>query len=137
MLSNPQCKCKALTVYIRPFEGSLEYATLQAMTGHPGLSIKPAQSPPVPVFSANPTRSGNAISSEGNADKASHWDDLCYEYSNLLEAPGFLVERQIKHCINLLNPNLPVNHHEQYHILLTKLEEVHSQLAALLEKVWI
>ena len=39
--------------------------------------------------------------------------------------------------IDLLNPNLPVKHHRQYHMSPTKLEEVHSQLDALLEKGWI
>ena len=42
MLSNPKCKCKAFTVYIRSLEGETEHATLQAMTGHPDLSMKPA-----------------------------------------------------------------------------------------------
>ena len=42
MLSNPKCKCTAFTVYIYPLEGAPEYATLQAMTGHPDLSMKPA-----------------------------------------------------------------------------------------------
>ena len=42
MLSNPKCKCKAFAVYIRPLEGAPEHATLQAMTGHPDLSMKPA-----------------------------------------------------------------------------------------------
>ena len=41
MLSNPKCKHKAFTVYIHPFEGAPEHATLQAMTGHPDLSMKP------------------------------------------------------------------------------------------------
>ena len=59
MLSNPKCKCKAFSVYIRPLEGAPEHATLQAMTGHPDLSTKPAQSPSVPVSSANPTHSDN------------------------------------------------------------------------------
>ena len=136
MLSNPKCKCQAF-VYIHPLEGAPEHATLQAMTGHPDLSTKPAQSPPVPVSSTNPTHSDNTISSGGNAGKASHWDDLCHEYSDLFEAPGFPVEHQIKHCIDLLNPNLPVKHHRQYCISPTELEEVCSQLDALLEKGWI
>ena len=42
------------------------------MTSHPDLSTKPAQSPPVPVSSANPTHSDNIVSSGGNAGKA--WD---------------------------------------------------------------
>ena len=42
MLSNPKCKYKALAVYICPLEGASEHATLQAMTGHPNLSMKPA-----------------------------------------------------------------------------------------------
>ena len=41
MLSNPKCKHKAFTIYIRPLEGASEYAILQAMTGHPDLSMKP------------------------------------------------------------------------------------------------
>ena len=42
ILSNPKCKHKAFTVYVRPLEGAPEHATLQAMTGHPDLSMKPA-----------------------------------------------------------------------------------------------
>ena len=42
MLSNPKCKCKAFTVYICLLEEAPEHATLQAMTGHPDLSMKPA-----------------------------------------------------------------------------------------------
>ena len=42
MLSNPKCKHKAFDVYILPLEGAPEHVTLQAMTGHPNLSIKPA-----------------------------------------------------------------------------------------------
>ena len=42
MLSNLKCKCKAFAVYIHPLEGAPEHATLQAMTGHPDLSMKPA-----------------------------------------------------------------------------------------------
>ena len=126
MLSNPKSKCKAFAVYIYPLEGAPEHATLQAMTGHPDLSTKPAQFPPILVSSTNPIYSSNTISSGGNASKASHWDDLCRKYSDLFEAPGFPVECQIKHCIDLLNPNLPVKHHRQYHILPTELEEVHS-----------
>ena len=42
MLSDPKCKCKAIAVYICPLEGAPEHATLQAMTGHPDLSVKPA-----------------------------------------------------------------------------------------------
>ena len=126
MLSNPKCEYKAFTVYIRPLEGASEHATLQAMTGYPDLFMKPAQFPSVPVSSINPTHSDNTISSEGNAGQASHWDDLCCEYSDLFEAPGFPVEHQIKHYIDFNNPNLPVKHHKQYHILFTKLEEVHS-----------
>ena len=87
------------------------------MTGHPDLSMKPALFPSVPVSNANPTHSENNIASGGNAGQASRWDDLCCEYSALFEAPGFPVERQIKHCIDLLNPNLPVKHHRQYCIL--------------------
>ena len=73
-----------------------------------------------------PLHSDNTISSRENAGKASHWDNLYCEYSDLFEAPGFPVECQIKHCIDLLNPNLPVKHHRQYCILPTELEEVHS-----------
>ena len=47
----------------------------------------------------------------GNAGKASHWDTLYCEYSDLFEAPGFPVERQIKHYTDLFNPNLPVKHY--------------------------
>ena len=112
-MSNPECKCKAFSVYIRPLEGAPELATLQAMTGYPDLSTKPAQSPSVPVSSANPTHSDNTTSSGGNSSIASHWDDLCHKYSDMFEVPGFPVECQIKHCIVLLNPNLPVKHHRQ------------------------
>ena len=42
MLSNQKCKHKAFAVYICPLEGAPEYAKLQAMTGHPDLSIKPS-----------------------------------------------------------------------------------------------
>ena len=42
MLSDPKCKHIAFTVYIRPLEGASEHATVQAMTGHPDLSTKPA-----------------------------------------------------------------------------------------------
>ena len=42
MLSDPKCKHKAFAVYIHPLEGTAEHATLQAMTGYPGLSINPA-----------------------------------------------------------------------------------------------
>ena len=63
------------------------------MTGHPDLSTKPAQFSHIPVSSANPTHSDNAISSGGNAAKASHWDDLYHEYYDLFKAPGFPVER--------------------------------------------
>ena len=107
------------------------------MTSHLDLSMKPAQSPSIPVSSANPTHSDNTTSSGGNSGKAFHWDDLCCKYSDLFEAPGFPVECQIKHHIDLLNPTLPVKHYRQYHILPTKLEEVLSQLDALLEKGWI
>ena len=62
----------------------------------------------------------------GTAGKASSWDNLCCKYSDLFEAPGFPVEHQIKYCIDLLNPNLPVKHHKQYYISPTKLEEVNS-----------
>ena len=62
----------------------------------------------------------------GTAGKASHWDDLCHEYSDLFEAPGFPVEYQIKYHIDLLNLNLPVKHHRQYHMSPTELEEIHS-----------
>ena len=41
MLSYPKCKCKAFSVYIHPLKGAPEHATLQAMTGHPDLSMKP------------------------------------------------------------------------------------------------
>ena len=92
MLSNPKCKCKAFTVYIRPLEGAPEHATLQAMTGHPDLSTKPAQFPPTSVFIPNPIHSDNTISIRGNSGKASHWDDLYHEYSDLFEAPGFPVD---------------------------------------------
>ena len=51
---------------------------------------------------------------------------MLHEYSDLFEAPGFPVECQIKHHIDLLNPNLPVKHHRQYHMLPTELEEVCS-----------
>ena len=60
-MSNPKCKHKAFTVYVHPLEGASGYATLQAMTGHSNLSTKPAQFPPVPVSSANPTHSDNII----------------------------------------------------------------------------
>ena len=49
----------------------------------------------------------------------------------------FPVEHQIKHPIDLLNPNLPTKHHRQYGMLPTEVEEVCSQLHALLEKGWI
>ena len=78
------------------------------MTGHPDLSTKPDKSIFVLVSIANPTHSDNIVSSGGNAGQASHWDDLCHEYSDLFEAPGFSVELQIKHHIDLLNPNLLV-----------------------------
>ena len=42
MLSNPKCKRKAFAVYICPLEDAPEHATLQAMTGNPGLFMKPA-----------------------------------------------------------------------------------------------
>ena len=126
MLSNPKCKRKAFAVYIRPLEGAPKHATLQAMTCHPDLSTKPAQFPSVQVSNANPTHSDNTASRGGNAGKASHWDDLCRKYSDLFEAPGFPVERQIKHRIDLLNPNLPVKHHRQYRMSPTELEEVRS-----------
>ena len=58
--------------------------------------------------------------------KLPRWDNLCCEYSDLFEAPGFPVEYQIKHHIDLLNPNLPVKHHRQYYISPTELEEVCS-----------
>ena len=77
MLSNNKCKHRAFAVYIRPLEGAPEYATLQAMTGHPDLSMKLVKSLSVLVSSSNPTHSDNTISSGGNAGKASHWDDLC------------------------------------------------------------
>ena len=92
MLSNPKCKYKAFAVYIRLFEGVPKHATLQAMTNHPDLSTKPAQSPSVPISSASPNHSDNTASSGGNAGKASQWDDLYHNYSNLFEAPGFPVE---------------------------------------------
>ena len=101
------------------------------------MSTKPTQSPSVPVSSTNPTHSDNTASSRGNASKASYWDILYHEYSDLFEAHVFPVERQIKHHIDLLNPNLPVKHYRQYHMSPTKLEEVCSQLDALLEKGWI
>ena len=97
MLSNPKCKHKAFTVYVRPLEGAPEHVKLQAITGHLDLSMMPDYSPSVPVSSANPTHSDNTISSKGNAGKASCWDNLCCEYYDLFEAPGFLVEHQIKH----------------------------------------
>ena len=108
MLSNPKCKFKAFSVYIRPLGGAPEHAILQAMTGHPNLSMKPAQSPSVLVSSANPTHSDNTASSGGNTGKASHWDNLCRKYSDLFEAAEFPVECQIKHHIDLLSPKLPV-----------------------------
>ena len=111
MLRNLKCKHKAFAVYTRPFEVAPERTTLQAMTIHLDLSMKPTLSPSVPVSSANPSHSDNTISSGGNAGQASHWDDLFREYSDLFEAPGFPVKRQIKHHIDLLNPNLPVKHH--------------------------
>ena len=126
MLSNPKCKCKAFALYIHPLKGTPEHATLQAMTGHPGLSMKPVYFPSILVSSANPTHSDNTISSGGNVGQASHWDDLCCEYSDLFEALGFPVECQIKHRIDLLNPNLLVKHHRQYRISPTRLEEVRS-----------
>ena len=92
MLSNSKCKHKAFAVYVHPLEGTPEHATLQAMNGHPDLSMKPAYSPSVLVSSANPTYNDNTVSSRGNAGKASHWDGLCCEYSNLFEAPGLPVE---------------------------------------------
>ena len=107
------------------------------MTGYRDLSAKPAQSLPVSVSSANPTYSDKIISNGGNSGKVSRWDDLYCEYSNLLEASGFLVKYQIKHCIDLLNPNLPVKHCRQYYMSPTELKEVYSQLDALLEKGWI
>ena len=137
MLSNLKCKHKAFAIYIHPLEGAPEHATLQAMTGHPDLSTKPTQSPSVLVSSANPTHSDNTTSSRGNAGKASTWDNLCHRFSDLFEAPGFPVESQIKHPIDSLNPNLPVKHHRQYNMFPTELEEVHSQLDALLAKGWI
>ena len=133
ILSNPKCKCKAFAVHIHPLQIATDHATLQA-TGHPDLSTKPAQSVSVPVSSANHTHSDNNASSGGNASKASHWDDLCRKYSDLFEASGFPVDHQIKHHIDLLNPNLPIKHHKQYCMLPTKLKEVHSQLDALLAK---
>ena len=42
MLSNLKCKHKAFSVYIHALEGAPEHATLQDVTGHPDLSIKPA-----------------------------------------------------------------------------------------------
>ena len=42
MLSNPKCKHKAFAVYIRLLESAPKHATLQAMTSHPDLSVKPA-----------------------------------------------------------------------------------------------
>ena len=42
MLCNPKCKCTAFAVYIHLLEGAPEHATLQAMTGHLDLSMKPA-----------------------------------------------------------------------------------------------
>ena len=125
MLSSPKCKCKAFAVYIHTLEGAPECATLQAMTGHPDLSIKPTQFPSVPVFNANSTHRDNTISIKGNAGKASHWEYLCHKYSDLFEASGFPVERQIKHHIDLLNPNLPVKHHRKCCMLPTELEEVY------------
>ena len=113
MLINPKCKCKAFAVYIHPLEGAPEHVTLQAMTGHPDLTVKPAQSPSIPVSNANPTHSDNTISNAGNADQASHWDNLSCEYSDLFEAPGFPVEQKIKHCIDFLKLSLPVKHHKQ------------------------
>ena len=63
---------------------------------------------------------------QGNAGKASCWDNLCHKYSDLFEAPGFPIVYQIKHCIDLLNPNLPVKHYRQYHMSPNELEEVCS-----------
>ena len=42
MLRNLKCKRKAFAVYICPLEGAPEHVTMQAMTGHPDLSMKPA-----------------------------------------------------------------------------------------------
>ena len=69
MLSNLKCKCKAFAIYIRPLEGTPEYAALQAMTSHPALSTKPAQSLSIPVSSANPTHSDNTTSTGRNSGK--------------------------------------------------------------------
>ena len=84
-----------------------------------------SQFPSIPVSNAN-THSDTTISSRGMLVKLPHWDNLCCKYSDLFEAPGFPVECQIKYCIDLLNPNLPVKHHRQYCMLPTELEEVHS-----------
>ena len=85
-------KHKAFSVYIHALKGAPEHATLQDITGHPELSIKPAQFPSVPISSANPTHSNTTISSRESASQASHWDNLCCEYSDFFEAPGFLIE---------------------------------------------
>ena len=92
MLSNLKCKHKTFAVYICPLESAPEYTTLQAMTGHPDQSMKPAQSPSILVSNAKPTHSDNTISSRENAGKVSRWDNLCCKYSELFEAPGFPVE---------------------------------------------
>ena len=42
MMSNPKCKHKGFAVYIRPLEGAPDHAILQAIIGHPDLSMKPA-----------------------------------------------------------------------------------------------
>ena len=91
MLSDPKCKCKAFSVYICPLEGAPEHATLQAMAGHPALSMKPAQSLSVQVSIANPFHIDNTISSGGSAGQVSCWDDLCHEYSDFLRHLGSLL----------------------------------------------
>ena len=62
----------------------------------------------------------------GTAGKASRWDNLYREYSDLFKAPGLPVKCQIKYHIDLLNPNLSVKHHRQYRMSPTELEEVCS-----------
>ena len=52
-----------------------------------------------------------------------YWKKFCSEYKDLFEEPGTPVERDIKHQIDLLNPDAPVKYHKQYRMSQQELDE--------------
>ena len=52
------------------------------------------------------------------------WQQLCSRNADVFEEPATPKSREIKHRIDLLNPDAPIKHHVQYRMSQSELDEV-------------